>query len=156
MFYKHYTMIKKQISISPYIYPGLKVTPHERRRLKAKLKLFKFKLSKEEVMSIIAEECEVTPAQIICRSREKEIVNARFIFCGIMKIYYNYSLITIGKMIDGRDHTSIMHAVTMFKDRFKQEDAFRDTVLNVYDKIGIDPAHFENIEPNKKVIVQLT
>lgn len=148
-------MIKKPMTISPYVFPGLKVTPHERRRLKAKLKLFNFKLSKEEVLSIIAEECEVTPAEIVCRSRERELVNARFIFCGIMKIYYNYSLNTIGQMIDGRDHTSIMHAVTMFKDRFKQEDAFRDTVLNVYDKIGIDPAHFENIESNKKVIRQL-
>ena len=148
-------MIKKPTSISPYIFPGLKVTPQERRRLKAKLNLFKFKLSKEEVMRIIGEECEVTPEQIIYRSRKKEIVNARFMFCGIMKLYFNYSLNSIGSMVDGRDHTSVIHAVTMFKDRYQHEDSFRDIVLNIYDKLGIDPSHFENIEPNKKVIKQL-
>ena len=148
-------MIKKPMSISPYVFPGIKVTPQEKRRIKAKLRLFKFKLTKEDVLRIVAEECEVTPEQIVYRSRKKEIVNARFMFCGIMKIYFNYSLNTIGDLVDGRDHTTIIHAVENFKDRYKQEDWFRDTVLNIYDKLGIDPTHFENLEASNKVIVRI-
>jgi chromosomal replication initiation ATPase DnaA len=140
---------KKTPSISPYAFPGLKLSENDKRKIRYRLRLFKYRLTKDDILAIISEECGVTIQEIIMRSRKKEVVNARFMFCGIMKIYFGYSLQSIGDIIDGRDHTSVIHAITTFGNRFETEEWFRDTVKGIYEKIGINPDHFKSLEKLK-------
>ena len=126
--------MSKKVAISPYSFPGLKLTISDKRKI-LKDRTNRVWLSKEDVLDIISNESGVGVNEIVSRSRKKEIVNARFIFCSIMKDHYNYSLVYIGELIGGRDHTSVIHAINQHRSRVKNEDAYRDLTSNIYQKI---------------------
>jgi len=123
--------------MNPYVFPGLMIDTNEKRRILSEEKYKHYKLSKEDLLQIIAEEGGVRMSDIVKRSRKREIVNARFIFCAILKDHFNYTLVRIGDEIDGRDHTSVRHAITEFRNRLQTEDDFKSLVTNIYDRIGI-------------------
>jgi chromosomal replication initiator protein len=129
-------MSKKTARLSSYVFPGLKLTQKERENLKNKQRSFRFKISKEEILEIIAEECSIKVSDIVDKTRKREVVNGRFIFCGIMKEYFGYSLTKIGEFI-GRDHTTVIHSIEKYRDRYQTEEHYRSSVNNIYDKIGI-------------------
>jgi transcription initiation factor TFIIIB Brf1 subunit/transcription initiation factor TFIIB len=60
-----------------------------------------------------ANENGVTVEEIISQTRRHEVVVARSIFINLVKELTPMSLVNIGKMLDGRDHTSILHHVSM-------------------------------------------
>lgn len=123
--------------LNPYVFPGLKINEKEKRKILSSSIHGHYKISKEDVLEIIAEEVGVPMSQIIKRSRRREVVNARFIFCAILKDHFGYTLERIGEEIDGRDHTSIRHAIIEYRNRVYQEDVFRNLVYNIYNRIGI-------------------
>lgn len=123
--------------LNPYVFPGLKINEKEKRKILSSSIHGHYKISKEDVLEIIAEEVGVSMSQIIKRSRRREVVNARFIFCAILKDHFGYTLERIGEEIDGRDHTSIRHAIIEYRNRVYQEDVFRNLVYNIYNRIGI-------------------
>ena len=125
------------MSISPYCFPGVKFDCNDKTKFKSSLKLSKHNVTKEEILEIISQECDVLLSDILTRSRKKEVVNARFIFCAVMKRHFTYSLKRIGAIVH-RDHTSVIHALTEFDNRYKNEDIFKSTVNKIYNKIGID------------------
>lgn len=131
-------MSKRKIVISPYVFPGLKLDQKDKRSLQSSLELVRKKISKEEILDIISEEFGVRVSDIVNRSRKKETVNARFLFCGIMKRHFGHSLKSIGEMVDGRDHTSVIHAITECTYRMNHEDSYRECSNRVYKRIGIE------------------
>jgi len=124
------------MSISPYCFPGIKLDQNDKRKFKSSVELSKYKMSKEEILEIISQECDVSLSEILTRCRKKEVVNARFIFCAVMKRHFTYSLKRIGAIVH-RDHTSVIHAIEEFDNRLKNEDHFKSMVNNIYSKIGI-------------------
>ena len=131
-------MIEKEVVISPMVYPGLKLTQIERDKFNEKNRPLKYKISKETIMEIVAQECGVSVGDIVGRSRKREKVDARHIFCAILKEHFGYKLEKIGQLVDGRDHTTIIHAVTMYKERLKNEDLYKEKVLRIFNVIGIE------------------
>jgi chromosomal replication initiator protein len=129
--------MSKKVAISPYSFPGLKLTIGDKRKILKDTTTNRVRLSKEDVLDIISNESGVGVHEIVSRSRKKEIVNARFIFCSIMKDHYDYSLVYIGELIGGRDHTSVIHAINQHRSRVKNEDAYRDLTSNIYQKISL-------------------
>ena len=127
--------MSKKVAISPYSFPGLKLTIGDKRKILKDRTTNRVRLSKEDVLDIISNESGVGVNEIVSRSIKKEIVNASFIFCSIMKDHYNYSLVYIGELIGGRDHTSVIHAINQHRSRVKNEDAYRDLTSNIYQKI---------------------
>jgi chromosomal replication initiator protein len=114
--------LKKKKSISPYAYPGIK-----RSALPAKFNQKQLTISPEEVIAIVARRNYVTVNDILSTSRKSEHVKARHIFCGILRIDYNYSLPFIANFIK-RDHTTIIFAVNQYRNRKILENDFRETV----------------------------
>jgi chromosomal replication initiator protein len=130
-------MSKKSVSISPYSFPGLRLSQREKESFKNSQRSLRFRITKDEILQIIAYECSVSVEEIVNKTRKKEVVNGRFIFCGIMKEYFGYSLKKIGEFVGGRDHTTIIHSVEKYKDRYQNEEHYRFLVNNIYNKIGI-------------------
>jgi chromosomal replication initiation ATPase DnaA len=124
------------MSISPYCFPGIKLDQNDKKKFKSSLKLSKYNVSKEEILEIISQECDVPLSEITTRCRKKEVVNARFIFCAVMKKHFTYSLTRIGGFVH-RDHTSVIHAICEFDNRYKNEEHFKSMVNKIYSKIGI-------------------
>lgn len=130
-------MSKKSVSISPYSFPGLRLSQREKESFKNSQRSLRFRITKDEILQIIAYECSVSVEEIVNKTRKKEVVNGRFIFCGIMKEYFGYSLKKIGEFVGGRDHTTIIHSVEKYHDRYQNEEHYRVLVNNIYNKIGI-------------------
>lgn len=53
----------------------------------------------------------VTASQIKSRSRRREVVNARHIYCYVLKTETNMTLKAIGETLNGRDHTTVLNSV---------------------------------------------
>lgn len=130
-------MSKKVVKVNPYIYPGIKFSQKDREEFKNAQRSLKYRMSKDEILKIVADECMVSVGDIIDKTRKKEVVNGRFIFCGIMKDYFGYSLKKIGEYVGNRDHTTVIHAVEKYHDRYENEEHFRNSVNTIYNKIGI-------------------
>jgi chromosomal replication initiator protein len=130
-------MSKKVIKVSPYSYPGIKLSQKDWEEFRNSQRSLRYRMSKDEILQIIADECMVSVADIVDKTRKREVVNGRFIFCGIMKDYFGYSLKKIGEYVGDRDHTTIIHAVEKYHDRYENEDHFRNAVNTIYNKIGI-------------------
>lgn len=131
-------MVKEtKMRINPYVYPGLKINGKEKRELLSNSLYGYYKLTKDDLLTIIAEEASVPKSLILQRTRKREIVNARFIFCAILKEHFGYTLERIGSEIDGRDHTSIRHAIAEYRNRMYTEELFKGIVHRIYDRIGI-------------------
>ena len=66
----------------------------------------------ENRINIILDTCiKVFGSDFTKKSRKREVVYARAVFIAIMKDrYLNYSLESIGKVLGGRDHATILHA----------------------------------------------
>ena len=130
-------MSKKFVSVSPYSFPGLRLSQREKENFKNSQRSLRFRITKDEILQIIAYECSVSAEDIVAKTRKTEVVNGRFIFCGIMKEYFGYSLKKIGEFVGGRDHTTIIHSVEKYHDRYQNEEHYRFLVNNIYNKIGI-------------------
>ena len=50
-------MGKKTTCVNPYVFPGLKLTQRERENFKNNQRSLRYRISKDEILEIIAEEC---------------------------------------------------------------------------------------------------
>lgn len=128
-------MIKKH-SVSPYVYPGLKLFPTDKVGIIQLTKHIRYNISNEEILNIISEECRIDVEGILSRSRRRDLVYGRHMFCSILKRYFGYSLKKIGDIVD-RDHTTVINSIEVFRDRYIQDLDYRAIVHKVYDKVGI-------------------
>ena len=117
-------------NISPYVYPGMKNTDEYR-----KLKRFKRdRITKEEILSIVARNCCVNVSEIVSRIRKREVIDARFMFIAVLKTEFGHTLEHIGEFL-GRDHTTIIHALETFRDRYKQYEEYREVADGIFQEI---------------------
>jgi chromosomal replication initiator protein len=118
--------------ISPYVFPGIKpqlITEFSSSTMKRR------KITPERIMEIVAEKYGVTVSEILSRIRKKEVVEARHIFCTIMKKEFDYSLKSIGQMVSGRDHTTVIHSINTVKDRCDTEEGYKELVNSTVDLV---------------------
>jgi chromosomal replication initiator protein len=113
--------------ISPYVYPGLKYELLPKKTNRNKIK-------HEIVMKVVAEHMNVTVDNIMSKSREQEYVEARHIYCGILRLVYGYTLKVIGRTIN-RDHTTAINAVVNFKNRCELEDGYQLRVNSIVNNL---------------------
>jgi hypothetical protein len=68
------------------------------------------------------------------KRRMREIVELRSIFCHLAK-NMKYSLCTIGTHLGGRDHTTVIHGLRIFRDLMDTNDSFRQKFLMIHKHI---------------------
>ena len=111
------------MKINPYVFPGIK--PEFLPELLRKNHV-KSRITPEQVMNIVAKGYGITSKDILSRVRKQEMCDARHTFCAIMRKHFRYSLKSIGEMVSGRDHTTAIHSIQTFNDRYKNEDDFKE------------------------------
>ena len=74
------------------------------------------------------------PLPLQTKMRIREIVELRAIFCYLAK-NMKYSLKTIGIFLGGRDHTTVIHGLNIFRDLTETNDAFRQKFLMIHKHI---------------------
>jgi len=76
------------------------------------------------------------------KRRMREIVELRSIFCHFAK-NMKYSLCTIGAHLGGRDHTTVIHGLRIFRDLMETNDTFREKYLSIRAQIVKDTKQVE-------------
>lgn len=113
--------------ISPYVFPGIK----EQYRTSNSRKYFKSVISPEDVLKIISENCNVKIEDVLSKTRKKDMVEARHIFCAIMRNQFGHSYTTIGQFIGHRDHTTVIHSIKVFNNRCFCEEGYKELITNI-------------------------
>ena len=124
-------MSNKKSKISPYAYPGIK-----RNAIPDKFFKKTITLPTNEILEIISRQTNVSISDILSDRRFTEMVKARHIFCGILRMTYKFSLTHIGTLLQ-RDHTTIISAVKQFNNRKQLEENFRNVVENIELEINL-------------------
>lgn len=94
----------------------------------------KEEITPESVISAVAAYYRVSKADLTGKSKKKEIVIPRQICCYLMCDLLSLPLISIGKELGGRDHTTIIHS----RDKIEE-------MTRVNDKIAKDVDDIKNI-----------
>lgn len=98
----------------------------------------KILMTKEEIIDLVCKEGDVTLEELSSNSRKTELVNSRKLLSGALKIKLNMTLVSIGKILGDRDHTTIRNQLLKFKDHCQYDDHFRIRARSILNGIGTD------------------
>lgn len=79
----------------------------------------------DKVIDLLCRTHDVTRKQFFSRSRERFIIDARYIATLLIYAGTNYSLAKIGQIIGGKDHATILHAVKKMVDLYQVDAIYR-------------------------------
>lgn len=71
---------------------------------------------------------------LFCKSRKREVVELRMMYCFLARMM-KYKLETVGQILGGRDHTTVMHNVTSFTNLMETNDQFRVKFFEILNHI---------------------
>jgi chromosomal replication initiation ATPase DnaA len=123
--------------INPYSFPGLKMTGLSKEKYPY-LTYENYSVTRDEIIQLVCKECEVAVEDISSTCRKTEIVNCRKMLSAALKIKLNLSLVSIGELMGGRDHTTIRNLLLKFKDHCQYDDSFRHRARLILNKLGTD------------------
>lgn len=142
-------MNKETELISPYYFPGLNMKTLNKEKYGFLFKPEDMLLTKDEIMEVVSKQTGISVKNIISHSRDGNFVMARYIAFAMLRFKLDIDLIEIGRYI-GRDHTTIIHGLTSFIDRYKQEERYKIVSDKVAKYIGVNIE--EKIENREKFI----
>ncbi len=91
----------------------------------------------DKVIDLLCRTHDVTRKQFFSRSRERFIIDARYIATLLIYAGTNNSLAKIGQIIGGKDHATILHAVKKMVDLYQVDAIYRayiDEAMLLLDK----------------------
>lgn len=94
----------------------------------------KFELN--DVAHNIAKQFGVSLQELKSKKRSKDVVTARQIACYVMKKLTNYSLQAIGNFFSGRDHSTIIHAISTVEKKLQNDRIFALKIKRVEEEIN--------------------
>lgn len=111
--------------------------PHAKQILKDMIKENKIHISIETIQNHVAEYFGLDPNKLREKVRKQEIVEARQIAMFLAKQLTKSSLKTIGLHFGGRDHSTVIHAITSVEDRVKTQQKFARQLTDIQNRIEL-------------------
>jgi hypothetical protein len=72
--------------------------------------------------------------ELVSNQRYRRIAELRHIFCFIARCM-SYTLKDIGIFLNNRDHTTVMHSISVFKNLYETDDLFKQKFNNILNHI---------------------
>ncbi len=88
------------------------------------------------IIEVVAEHFGITVDQMMSKSRSTDISKPRQIAMYLCKNMTDHPLDSIGQLLGGRDHSTIIHGIKKVSDEIMVDDNFRQTVETVRKKIN--------------------
>ncbi len=88
------------------------------------------------VLDLICQMEGLATEDVKAKNRKRELVEVRFIAAAIIRNKFKHSYIEIGKILGGRDHSSIMHAIASCEDLRHMYKNFNDRYLRIEQAIN--------------------
>ena len=93
------------------------------------------KLTIEDILSAVARHYNVDEAELVGRSRRKEVAQARHMAMYLAREETKASLPKIGQSLGGRDHTTVMHGIDKIASQIEADDASRRDAIAIRELI---------------------
>lgn len=90
----------------------------------------------EIILNTIASYSNVPRYLIISPTRKREICELRFIAMEIIKKNTSMMLMPIGNVFNGRDHSSVIHAINKVNDLFEMDKKFKEKYLSIQHELS--------------------
>jgi chromosomal replication initiator protein dnaA len=94
------------------------------RVIKRAVKIDNEPLTIDDILEKVCEHFNVTQAAVNSRSRKKDIVIARQVTMYMAQKYTKMPACRIGKLVGGRDHSTVIHSCTKIEDRLQIDKSF--------------------------------
>lgn len=95
----------------------------------------------DHLISLVANTFNISVDQIMDRNRTRQVSLPRQIAMYLLREEANISLPQIGKVLGGRDHTTIMHGCQKVAGLIEQDDQLRRQVVEIRDRLYGYPLH---------------
>jgi chromosomal replication initiator protein len=92
-------------------------------------------ISIEEVLTTVASFYGVTRAELLGRSRSREMVHPRQVVMYLAREELQITLPQIGEILGGRDHTTVMYGVEKITDAIDTDDTLRREILAIRERL---------------------
>lgn len=89
------------------------------------------------VIEIVADYYHLKATQLKSQTRVKEIVFPRQILMYLLRAELNLSLMEVGKLLGGRDHTTIMHGVEKITGLLREREDLRVDISGIKQKLSL-------------------
>ncbi len=93
-------------------------------------------ITPELIIEIVAEHFQITPEQLNSKSRSSNIVKPRQIAMYLCKNMTGTSLASIGEMLGGRDHSTVIHGIEKIEEECSKNENTRNIIETIKKKIN--------------------
>ena len=101
------------------------------RVIKRAVKIDDNPLTIDDIMDKVCVHFNVSPTSVAGRSRKREYVVARQVSMYLAQKYTNMPASRIGKLVGGRDHSTVIHSCSQVEKRIKVDRSFNDEIASI-------------------------
>lgn len=95
-------------------------------------------INDDDIIMEVARTFNVTPADIVSKKRQSNISLARQVTIHVMKEVSQHTLKTIGEVLGGRDHSTIIYSNQQVEEMMKRDPTFKATVQDIITNLKQD------------------
>jgi chromosomal replication initiator protein len=92
-------------------------------------------LSAERVQELVARRWRTRPEALISKRRTKDVTVPRQVAMYLIKELLGTSLVRIGELFGGRDHSTVIHSIRKVEDQMSSDPEFRTAVEEARDEL---------------------
>ena len=85
-------------------------------------------LSEQKIINVVSDYYNLTPGQLVGKTRTGQIALARHIAMYLIRINIDIPLTKIGAMFGGRDHTTVMNGITKVEEMLKTDESLKAAI----------------------------
>lgn len=101
------------------------------RVIKRAVKIDNEPLTIDDILDTVCHHYNITSANINGRSRKREYVIARQVSMYLAQKYTKMPASRIGKLVGGRDHSTVLHSCSQVENRLKIDHLFHDEITSI-------------------------
>ena len=101
------------------------------RVIKRAVKVDNHPLTIDDIMETVGSHFNVTTTDITSRSRKHDLVVARQVSMYFAQKYTKMPASRIGKLVGGRDHSTVIHSCSQVEQRLKTDPTFCDEIQSI-------------------------
>ena len=88
-------------------------------------------LTIDEILEKVCQHYHVAPEDVSGKSRKRDFVVARQVSMYLAQKHTKMPASRIGKLIAGRDHSTVLHSCEKVEERMKVDRQFKDEIISI-------------------------
>ena len=101
------------------------------RVIKRAVKVDDKPLTVDDILDTVCHHFNVSATAVNSKSRRRELVTARQVSMYLAQKYTKMPASRIGKLVGGRDHSTVIHSCTQVENRLKTDQLFSDEIVSI-------------------------